>query len=383
MSPKEEKSRQPEINRRQKIMLAVLVALLGTSAAIGFVLQDKVADVTNSLLPAGTPEATSPGGIVPSENPPTVPEVAPPLQFSIGAFTDITNTLPFMPDGAVSIVQVGNDVALFTSGTQYSYMVQGNILQDWQKMLQVVTPERTQSEKGVLGYRGIASVIRLDDGRLLAFEHVEYHDPNTKNPDGTTLGAYAAEVHMTQSFDGITWTPSVPIAFGSNPPVRANENDRFASGAGMPSAVRVHRENGDIIKLFFTDWNGNRADEIYSAEVPIADVFDPAKWVINYDQPAIPRPTEEDSYSALPSVVFDTQLGKYLLTFGTAKGIYITSSDDAANWQQPQMIIDLAAHPEMKYASLFVYKGKHYIAAARSDNGAPHRPIVAELHLVQ
>lgn len=299
--------------------------------------------------------------------------------WKLSEFKDILCSYPHTPDTAVSVVTDSEGSVLFTSSGDSSIRVTGNLDKSWLKAETVLEPTREQTEKGEAGYAGISSVVVLPDGSWLGFIHAEYHDPEDTNLDGSTAGhAFAAQVEVCVSQDrGLTWSkPQVLTAGSTGDEVAWQTENRFASGAGQPSAVLV----GDTVQLYFTDWNGYRTDEIYKATAPAAKAADPASWQVNTETAALRRPTEADSYAALPCVIYAETLGVYLATYETAVGFYLVESEDGENWGEPERIFDRKQHPGYSYPSVLELDGVLYlVCAADVGAGKQHKPVIAEL----
>ncbi len=298
-------------------------------------------------------------------------------KWQLSEFSQIPCSQSHTPDAGVSVIEQDGKTFLVTATADSTLLVEDSITSNWKNGEVVVQPSREVSEKGVAGYLGIASVVVLPDGSWLGFAHAEYHNPEDQNDDGTTAGKrFFAQVEMLQSRDnGQTWSDPTLVTAGSNSEV-GWQTGRDASGAGQPSAVIV----GDAVKVFFTDWNGGRTDEIYSATAPLTNATEPGAWQVDTTTPAIARPTEEDGYAALPSVIHSKVLGKYLLSFETNTGFYICTSEDAENWDQPELLVDITKDSDLHYPSIVEVAGKlQFICAGGVGPGKNHYPLIAEL----
>ena len=314
-----------------------------------------------------------------AERRPVLEVTSPSETWQLKEFYSIDCPIEHTPDAAVSVVAAGERQVLFTAGGDSSIRVEGDPLKSWKSAEVVAQPSRLETEQGEAGYLGISSVVPLPDGTWLGFAHAEFHDPQDRNEDGSTSGKpFKAEVQiMTSQDQGKTWSEPVTLVAGSKPDeVAWQTENRFASGAGQPSAVVV----GDEVVLYFTDWNGHRTDEIYQATAPLAEAANPDSWQVNTNSAALRRPSEADSYAALPCVIQAKAWGTYLATFETAQGFYLAESADGKNWGEGELVLDRKAHPGLSYPSVMELEGKVYFMCAKDvGKGKQHKPIVAEL----
>jgi hypothetical protein len=246
----------------------------------------------------------------------------------------------FYPDGRVPFATVGGEKYAWVScGPEtYRYPISdtGQIAESPSPRIPAAGPG---SEFYNNGYVGITSVFQQEPGKpenLLALAHFEQHGTGGSRNFTASVGL------LRSSNGGKTFIDEEAIIKGVNPDMPGKR----VSGAGQPCGVLKDTES---LYIYYTDWVGDRADQIYLSKVNPKDpelkplYWDGSQFVesISASAPVFSPPgnAETTKYAALPSISFNTELGVYLATFETDIGVYISSSDDLITWEKPEMLV--------------------------------------------
>ncbi len=247
-----------------------------------------------------------------------------------------------LPDTHTSMVWTGpNQVALFFSSEVRGYVFKGSSLDSLQPLATTNGAPVAQLMPSGSGfdseYAAFGTVMPGPSGELVGFYHAEMCDRHN----------YTASIGVATSTDGgTTWQRKGRVITGRN------ASDSCAktrpSGAGQPSAVRV----GEYVYVYFTDWNDKYPDTMHLARAPFSQMTQASAWqkwsngsfstpgIGGDSQPILERPAPVDRsvYISNPGVSYNTYLKKYLLTFTTNDGFYITTSSDAIHFDAPKLI---------------------------------------------
>lgn len=241
--------------------------------------------------------------------------------------------LEWVPDGHLSMMQISGEVRAWVAGAGDTFLLTGASLDTLGNPQKVLSPERTITERGFAGYRAFGSVVPgAQAGELYGFYHQEFW------PSKEQSFPFTPEVGLAVSHDnGETWEPRGPILTGFD--AKKVPEDKVL-GAGHPSAIVV----GTDVLVYYVDWNNMVAPGVHVARAPLDRVENPDAWK-KYDGkgfsakamggrsvPVI-SPRHEDLYAAIPSVSFNTDLGKYMAWVETDRGFSVTTSADGIRWE--------------------------------------------------
>ncbi len=273
----------------------------------------------------------------------------------------IDQKLLWTPDGHMPYITFSNGTrryfisskvstfAIDTDDQSLKSAIENNLVNP-EKIQEVYSPEQNPG----YNYTGITAVFSLDqenEKHLTALLHQE----EWKTP--TDGSGFRASVASAESFDGgLSWINKQVIIKGDD---IANPGERV-SGAGQPDAIQI----GDYLYIYHIDWSAQKTeqhpDQIYLARArvnngtiePSLEFYTNQGFIAGQTtdlKPVIPVPSNIDNagYSALPSVSFNKDLGKYLCIFETNAGFAQTTSADGINWDEPKLI---AAFPQTQAA---------------------------------
>ena len=259
------------------------------------------------------------------------------------------NNLLWVPDGHISVLKDDTGIRMWLTAARDSYLLTGASLDTLELHRgEVLSPTNIEDAHGFNGYRGFGSVIP-GTGRnadtLTGFYHNEWH------PSANQQFPYTAAIGVAQSTDnGITWDSIGSIIEGPQMPNPMGRDRVF--GAGQPSAIRI----GKYVYVYHTQWSEGSSDSITVSRARLDNVLDLGSWetftggtsfnlaALGGQGTAIVSPTRSDDvYAALPGVSFNTALEKYVMTYETNAGFYLTTSDDGLAWNRSYQI---AAFPQ-------------------------------------
>jgi hypothetical protein len=249
-----------------------------------------------------------------------------------------TADLKYVPDGHLAKITENNTVRVFLSALDKSYMLEGTSLSDLRLVqdqsgqpLVVLEPSGSEGERD---YAALGSVVKNPQtGDLIGIYHTEVRI----NPDASDT--QATEIAVAYSQDGgRTWNKKGVILTGMNElPI-----GQHVSGAGQPCAIIV----GDYIYVYYVDWNNETHTAIHLARSALSDNGMPGTWkkrtaagfttegIGGKSDPVIaPSRTESlASYTALPSISYNTHLKRYLAVFEKRTGFFTATSRDGIEW---------------------------------------------------
>ena len=195
-------------------------------------------------------------------------------------------------------------------------------------------------------YAGPGSILpdpaSADPRRLIMFYHGENHTYSGRRRDD----AYHAGIGIARSSDGgRTWVRGGRILDGM---IRhPAEPPRSATGAGMPSVVVAD----GWFHLFYVDWNTTLPDVIHHARAPLSGGGRPGTWRKWYDggfgepglggrsTPVVLPPRPASIYAGMPSVGWNTALGRWLMVFESDDAFWAVASRDLATWSAAAPIL--------------------------------------------
>lgn len=103
--------------------------------------------------------------------------------------------------------------------------------------------------------------------------------------------------------------------------------------------------------LYYTDWNGKEPDAIHLAQAPVESNGLPGSWKKFYNgrfesaglggpsNPVI-SPLDQNDYSALPGVSWNTYLHRFIALSESKDGFYLSISKDAINWSKSTKLLE-------------------------------------------
>lgn len=259
--------------------------------------------------------------------------------------------LTHLPDGHTSFLRRGTELNVWISAEVHGYLLtgQGGIedLMPWYKSGEgnlkptpVIGPDRA---RGGDNYASFGSVLKLGNGEeLVGFYHAEEWENQARSfPFIATVGRA-----ISRDF-GRSWEKEGVVISGMEV---GSFRDNRVYGAGQPSVVI----KDNFIYSYYVDWNKTHSDAIHLARSPVSRRGEAGSWE-KYtldgfkkiteglkSQPVIQAP-EEAGYSALPSVSYNTKLGKMLAVFETNVGFFAGISDDGIKWSE---LIKIAEFPQ-------------------------------------
>ncbi len=248
------------------------------------------------------------------------------------------NSPRWFPDTRTSWIRTkSGKLLIFASAGVDSVRMEGT---DWSNLRPaeiVLSPDKTTTESGFNGYRGFSTVVERDDGSLVAVMHREDWQSEGEHFPFTA----SIEVSLSKN-EGRTWSQPQIVLTGHEMIEGLND----VQGVGQPGGIVT--ENDQLV-VYYTDWQG--PDNIHMAKVPLDQAEDPnswEKWVEGkgFVEPGIggdstPVVTSENSYVALPQILWDNNRGTYVMLNEQDKGFYIRTSVDGVNWSEGQMIVQV------------------------------------------
>lgn len=238
-------------------------------------------------------------------------------------------SIPHAPDTKMSFIPLGSDTfEVYFSGGQASYRTMwrwdsnSHAFTSLEDTTEVMTPDKSlhEPEKGIEGYRGVSSVLSVDDTTRIAFVHRELHQTTAKP------FPFHAQISIVLSQDnGKSWGELSTI-------LTEEFLEGKVSGVGQPSVLLV----GNTVYCYYTRW-GTPQDSIYLAKCPLVDISQPHSW--QKSEKAVIAPTTEQVYSALPCVSFHEGRQEFIATYETNEGFYVSKSSDGTIWSAGELII--------------------------------------------
>ncbi len=257
--------------------------------------------------------------------------------------------LKYVPDGHISKIEKDEQIRLFISAHDKSYMMFGSsldkviILKDSFNLPQpILTPGEVGFDKD---YAGFGQVI--ENPKTLELMGI-YHTEIRINPDASDSQLTSIALSISKD-GGYTWKKIGKIVEGQN----LTAPGTIVSGAGQPSGVII----GDYIYLYYSDWNRLMPDSIHLARSPIASNGMPNTWEKFTDDgfknvgaggksiPVIAPFKFEKTiyYTANPSISYNIYLKKYLAIFETNIGFFMATSTDGIEWGSYELIYEFPA----------------------------------------
>ena len=191
-------------------------------------------------------------------------------------------------------------------------------------------------------YAGSGAVFHAPDGALLMLYHAEDQRCGGEN-------AYVSIALARSTDDGATWSRAGPVI--SSPEPAAPCGVRHFSGAGSFSAARS--ADGRYVYLWFNQWLNNTQDEVYVARARVDSGLAPGSWSKYFNgrwsEPGlggvaspvlkVPEPAERHVFVGLPSVSWNSQLGRWLAVAVSARGFVTSTSSDGTDWTPPELFL--------------------------------------------
>ncbi len=276
---------------------------------------------------------------------------------TLGAESDLSLSslgIQWTPDGHIPYIslsngqkrfftagQSGQTFLLATSGASLESTIEQGFLQP-----QSVREVLGRAQNPEYNYSGITSVFQLDPTNENHLTAVLHQEEWASEQDGS---GFRASIGVFESRDGgLTWENGRTIIKGDD---IAKPGERV-SGAGQPNAIQVD----DYLYIYHIDWSAqkvvNHPDQIYLARTKIVNgtidnnveyYTDNGFSTDNLNmKPVIPVPATipNASYSALPSISWNTSLNKYVGVIETNVGFAQTTSEDGINWSDPELILE-------------------------------------------
>lgn len=277
--------------------------------------------------------------------------------------------LKWTPDEGVSYRIFDGEVRMWFVGGVSTYLTRGTTFENlvpWPLKNGKAVPLFGPSGSGFdANYAGASSVVPAANGRdLLMFYHAEIQ------PCGNYI-PFIAGIGLARSTDGgLTWQKRGQVLRGAE--AMPTGCDFGVSGVGNPSVFRSR--DGRWLYMLFVEWGrtlpGSGPDSVFIARAPIESDGEPGAWKKyaygTFEEPGLggsstpivvpPSPANETVYAALPSVSWNVALERYLMTFMTFHGVYVTTSPDGIHWDRARRVwSDLPIHVQVPGKGWFAY----------------------------
>lgn len=280
-----------------------------------------------------TPSATPTNISVPTPSPITR------FRINLGAEEPVfMMDLKYVPDGHISKVEENNQIKLFITAHNKTYLLKGNsfdnlfLLTDSNNNpLPILKPEGDGYEKDYAGFGSVIFNKTTEDYIGI------YHAEQRMNPDASDTQVSVIALAISKD-GGLTWEKKNKIITGLNELPLGTKG----SGAGQPSAIII----GDYIYLYYLDINYNMPNSVHLARAYLSSNGMPGSWIKytkegftspgigGYSDPVI-LPSDISGnivYVSNPSISYNYYLKKYLAIVETNLGFYAGQSTDGINW---------------------------------------------------
>ncbi len=215
----------------------------------------------------------------------------------------------------------------------------------------VVGPDRGGEYRN--GYTAITSILQLNKenpNHLFGITHNE----QWANRDGSLdYRNFTSTIGILESVDGGKNWLDKGVALKAADALQPGKN---VTGVGQPCAIIKEEGDKRFVYVYYIYWPSHEGREyqihLSRTEVKGDNVGAFEHYTKNGFQkgvevspttvsPVIPIPADiaESGYAALPSVSYNTYLGKYLAVFETHVGFCVTTSNDGLTWDEAKLIL--------------------------------------------
>lgn len=265
------------------------------------------------------------------------------------------NGISHYPDGHVSFAREGDTLNVFLADQDSTYLLQGKSLEtlEFHKRnngipVPVMEPQTSVNEVWERDYAGTGSVLKIGNKYYFFYHAEERYTPDSSNNLRASIGIGVSED------GGKTVKNRKQILTGKGAIKPGPEKESF-TGNGQPCAVKVNDGKTNYIYLYHTNWQPGKQDGISVARAEVLASGDLGEWKkhvkrdnknqfiepgIDGDCDPVIMAPQENIYAALASISYNSNLGKLLAVFETAKGFWSCTSSDGINWGSYQQLME-------------------------------------------